>query len=211
MTRGGSDIARIRAVASTPSRWGIRTSIRTTSGRSRAVWSIASRPSVASPTTVKSSTPSRMVRRREFRLGMSDGPDVRQLETNLVALGYGTAVTVDDHFSPATATAISHWQAALGVPRTGALALADVLFAPGPARVSQALATLGSRIGSDQNVLGATSTARVVTVDLPTVAQATVSVGANVVVTPPTGGPQPGTVTSVGRVAQTAQQGPQGG
>src|SRR5262249_34325535 len=86
-----------------------------------------------------------------------------------------------------------------------------VLFAPGPTRVSQALATLGSRIGSDQNVLGATSTARVVTVDLPTVAQATVSVGANVVVTPPTGGPQPGTVTSVGRVAQTAQQGPQGG
>lgn len=152
---------------------------------------------------------------REFRLGMSDGPDVRQLETNLVALGHGAAVTVDDHFSPTTATAISHWQAALGVSRTGALALGDVVFAPGPIRVSQALAAVGSRIGPGQNVLGGTSTARVVTVDLPTVAQATVSVGVKVVVTPPTGGPQPGTVMSVGRVAQTAQQtaqqGPQGG
>jgi hypothetical protein len=148
---------------------------------------------------------------REFRLGMSDGPDVGQLETNLVALGQGAAVTVDDHFSPATANAIGHWQAALGVPSTGALALGDVLFAPGPTRVSQALATLGSRIGPGQNILVATSTTRVVTVNLPTVAQATVSVGAKVIVTPPTGGPQPGTVTSVGRVAQTAQQDTQTG
>ena len=148
---------------------------------------------------------------REFRLGMSDGPDVHQLETNLVALGHGAGVTVDDHFSPATATAISHWQATLGAPSTGALALGDVLFAPGPTRIGQTLASLGSRIGPGQNVLAATSTTPVVTVSLPTVAQATVSVGANVIVTPPTGGPQPGTVTSVGRVAQTAQQGPQDG
>jgi hypothetical protein len=148
---------------------------------------------------------------REFRLGMGDGPDVAQLETNLVSLGYGAAVTVDDHFSPATATAISHWQETLRAPSTGALALGDVLFAPGPTRISQALASLGSRIGPGQNVLGATSTTRVVTVSLPTLAQATVSAGAKVIITPPTGGPQPGTVTSVGRVAQTAQQGPQDG
>jgi peptidoglycan hydrolase-like protein with peptidoglycan-binding domain len=148
---------------------------------------------------------------RGFTSGMSDGPDVRQLETNLVALGHSAGVTVDDHFSPATATAISHWQAALGVPHTGALALGDVLFAPGPTRVSQALATLGSRVGPGQDVLDATSTDRVVTVNLPTVAQAVVSVGAKVVVTPPTGGPQPGTVTSVGRVAQTTQPGSPGG
>jgi len=148
---------------------------------------------------------------RELILGMSDGPDVRQLETNLVALGYGAGVTVDDHFSAAIATAISRWQATLGVTRTFALALGDVLFAPGPTRVSQALATLGTRIGPGQNVLEAASTARVVTVDLPTVAQATVSVGVRVAVTPPTGGPQPGTVTTVGRVAQTAQPGSQGG
>lgn len=148
---------------------------------------------------------------REFTLGMSDGPDVRQLETNLVALGYGAGLTVDDHFSAATAAAVSRWQVSLGLTRTGALALGDVLFAPGPARVSQTLATPGTRIGPGQNVIEATSTARVVTVNLPTVAQAVVSVGVKVAVTPPTGGPQPGTVTTIGRVAQTTQPGSPGG
>jgi peptidoglycan hydrolase-like protein with peptidoglycan-binding domain len=148
---------------------------------------------------------------RDLTLGMGDGPDVRQLETNLVALGYGAGVTVDDHFSAATAAAISRWQATLGVTRTGALGLGDVLFAPGPTRVSQTLATPGTRIGPGQDVIEATSTARVVTVNLPTVQQAVVSVGVKVAVTPPTGGPQPGTVTTVGRVAQTTQPGSPGG
>jgi hypothetical protein len=148
---------------------------------------------------------------RDFTLGMSDGPDVRQLETNLVALGQGAGLTVDDHFTAATVTAIGRWQAALRVTRTGVLALGDVLFAPGPTRISQPLASPGTRIGPGQSVLEATSTARVVTVNLPTVAQATVAVGAKVTVTPPTGGPQPGTIATVGRVAQTAQPGPQAG
>ena len=147
---------------------------------------------------------------REFTLGMADGPDVHQLETNLVALGHGAGVSVDDHFSPATAVAIRRWQATLDMARTGTLILGDVLFTPGPTRVTRA-ATLGNRIAPDQNALEATSTARVVTVDLPTSQQTAVSVGGSVAVTPPIGPPQPGTVTAVGRVAHTAQPGTQDG
>ncbi len=46
--------SRIRFMASTPSSSGIRRSMRTTSGRSSRVFSRASRPFLASPTTVKS-------------------------------------------------------------------------------------------------------------------------------------------------------------
>ena len=148
---------------------------------------------------------------RDFTLGMPDGPDVRQLEDNLAALGVGAGVTVDDHFSAATATAICRWQAALGMPQTGQLLLGDVLFVPGPARIAQVEAALGSQVGTDQTILAATSTTRVVSVNLPTMMQASVAVGAKVSVTAPAGPLQPGTVTAVGRVAQApapAGQGP---
>ena len=139
---------------------------------------------------------------RDFTLGMPDGPDVRQLEHNLVALGVGADVTVDDHFSAATAAAICRWQAALGMPQTGELLLGDVQFAPGPARIAQVQAALGSQVGTDQTIIAATSTTRVVSVNLPTLVQARVADGDKVSVTAPVGPPQPGTVTAVGRVAQ---------
>lgn len=144
---------------------------------------------------------------RDFTFGMSDGPDVRQLQASLAALGYGAGLTVDNHFSAATADAISTWQAAIGVPQTGQLVLGQVVFAPGPVRVSQALATPGTRITQDQPVIEATSTTRVVTVSLPTIQQAAVTRGTTVQVTTPAGAQLQGTVSDVGRVAQAAQDG----
>jgi peptidoglycan hydrolase-like protein with peptidoglycan-binding domain len=147
---------------------------------------------------------------RDFTAGMSDGPDVRQLQDNLVALGVGAGLTVNDHFSAATTAAIRRWHAALGLPRTGELHVGDVQFAPGPARIAQVEVALGSRVGAGQPVLAATSTTRVVSVNLPTVMQARVNVGAEVLVTAPVGPPQPGTVTAVGRVAQVPESTGQG-
>jgi hypothetical protein len=45
---------------------------------------------------------------RAFGPGMSDGPDVRELERNLAALGYDPyhAMTIDDHYDWATQAAI---------------------------------------------------------------------------------------------------------
>lgn len=147
---------------------------------------------------------------RDFTPGMTDGPDVRQLEDNLVALGVGTGLTVDDHFSTATAAAIRRWQATLGLPRTGQLLLGDALFTPGAARIAQVEVALGSRVGMGQTVLRATSTTRVMSVNLPTLMQARVTIGAKVSVTAPVGPPQPGTVTVVGRVAQVPENTGQG-
>ncbi len=85
---------------------------------------------------------------RDFGSGMSDGPDVRQLELNLVAMGFDPhhRMTVDRHFSAATAAAIRRWEASWGrksyaahrAPRPGADRLparaAAGHRAPGPGR-----------------------------------------------------------------------------
>jgi peptidoglycan hydrolase-like protein with peptidoglycan-binding domain len=139
---------------------------------------------------------------RALDSGVPNGPDVRQLEENLAALGHFHA-TVDDKFRASTAAAVRRWQARLGVPQTGRLALGDVVFAPGPVRVSGTPTPVGGRIGGGP-VIVASSTRRVVTIDLPTSRQGNVRVGGRVLVTPPGGGPLPATVTAVGRVAVAA-------
>src|SRR5689334_7076870 len=48
---------------------------------------------------------------RDLALGVSDGKDVKQLESNLRTLGYDPYddMTVDDHFSAATHAAVERW------------------------------------------------------------------------------------------------------
>jgi peptidoglycan hydrolase-like protein with peptidoglycan-binding domain len=141
---------------------------------------------------------------RPFAAGMTDGPDVRALETNLAALGMRPG-TVDNHFGAATAAAVRRWQAAHGVPagqRTGALAEGEVVFLPGPVRVSGVTATVGARLGPDAPVLAATGTGRVVNVAMTTDQAPIVHAGDEVlVVLPGTAGQVPGRVATVGRVA----------
>ena len=70
----------------------------------------------------------------------AEGADVRQLERNLSALGYG-GFTVDDEFSATTAGAVKRWQDDLGLPETGAVERHRVVFAPGAVRVARARST----------------------------------------------------------------------
>jgi len=151
---------------------------------------------------------------RDFTAGMTDGADVLELEQNLVALGLdpGHGITVDRHFSEATATAIRRWQATRGLPaaqRTGQLALGQVVFLPGAVRVGEAAVQVGGRAGPGQPVLSATATARVVRVALTADRQTSVHPGDPVGVTVP-GLAQPiaGTVREIGTVATPASQGP---
>lgn len=145
---------------------------------------------------------------RDFAAGMSDGPDVRQLEENLVALGMDAnrQITVDAQFTAATAAAIRRWQAAWGWPasqRTGRLALGEVVFQPGPLRVSQAQATVGATAEPDQPVLSGTSARPVVTVQLTADRRHLVYVGDHVTVTVTGVASFPGMVAQVGHVAST--------
>jgi hypothetical protein len=102
---------------------------------------------------------------RELRRGVDDGADVRQLEENLVALGYAPdGMVVDEEFDSDTTTAVRAWQAAQGVDETGSIAPADVVFAPGERRVSAHLGSVGGP--ADGEVLGLTGVNQIVALDV---------------------------------------------
>ncbi|HSS10675.1 MAG TPA: hypothetical protein VLL25_12370, partial [Acidimicrobiales bacterium] len=103
---------------------------------------------------------------RDFRLGMDDGADVGELTANLIALGFGgSGLSQSNHFSQATADAVARWQATLGVDQSGAVRLGEVVFEPGPIRVSNVHPSLG-QAASPGPVLDATTPNRIVTVAL---------------------------------------------
>jgi peptidoglycan hydrolase-like protein with peptidoglycan-binding domain len=98
---------------------------------------------------------------RVLEKGMSDGPDVKDLERNLTDLGYANAtnLTVDEEFTDATATAVKRWQKALGVPQTGKVELGRVAVLPyGDVWVEEVVAKPGAMAGADGTVLKVTTT-----------------------------------------------------
>lgn len=153
---------------------------------------------------------------RDFELGMADGPDVRQLEENLVALGLdpGHKLTVDGHFSVPTAAAIRRWQAAWGLPagqRTGTLPLGRVVFQPGALRIKEAQATVGATAHPDQPVLTATPTTPVITAQVTADRRRLVRVGDPVTITMTGSAPFQGSVLAVVRTAAASPGGTGGG
>jgi multidrug efflux pump subunit AcrA (membrane-fusion protein) len=141
---------------------------------------------------------------------MTDGPDVAEAEQNLVDLGYAAAaeLTVDDHFTSATATAIRRWQSALGVPQTGGIALGTVVFLATPARVAEVAAALGAPLQPGSPIMSVTSTARIVTVHLDVTRVGALRVGDPVTIAVAAGGtPLDGHVTDVGAPVSPSEGG----
>jgi Putative peptidoglycan binding domain len=152
---------------------------------------------------------------RAFHEGMSDGLDVKELEQNLVAMGYDPnhTMTADDHFARTTKDAIKRWQAAQDLPsadRTGTLAAGAVVFEPRPIRVDQVSATPGTRLPPNTPVVTGTSTATVVTAQVTTDQLAPIRVRDKVAVTLPDSPAVTGTVTHIGKVATTSSGNGQG-
>ena len=149
---------------------------------------------------------------RTLEAGVTNGPDVHELEQNLQALGYASpGMTVDTQWDAQTTTAVKRWQKALGVPQTGVVSLGSVVFEPGPLRVTANAATLGATVQTGAPVLQATTTSRVVTVALDPALQPEVKSGNAVSVTLPDGSTMPAHVSSVGTVATQASSGSNGG
>ncbi len=144
---------------------------------------------------------------RALYLGVSDGPDVAQLQENLIALGFGSAISPSTHFSTATEQAVKAWQASLGVAETGVVALGDFVLEPSSIQVDTVSASLGQTVQPGSAVLTATSTARVVTISLDAAEQSEVKVGDPVTITLPNNATTPGVVSSVGTVATSSSSG----
>jgi hypothetical protein len=138
---------------------------------------------------------------RDFKLGMTDGPDVRELERNLVALGYGTGVTIDKHFSSATYWAVRHWQDAAGLTVTGTVPLGQVVFLGGPLRVAEHDAKLGDSVHPGAPIEHGTSSTRTVEAQLDPALAPNVKKRDRVIVTLPDGSTAKGRVTTVSAVA----------
>ena len=144
---------------------------------------------------------------RDLAEGMT-GPDVAELNADLVHLRYATAAQLGprsdwNYFSAETAYALEALQAHLAVTQTGTLALDQAVFlpsaalitGPGTDTVPGGTATPGSV------VLTASSTTPVVTIALDPAQQTEVKDGEQVSITLPDGATTPGVVSQVAAVA----------
>jgi len=82
---------------------------------------------------------------RTLKQGVGDGPDVTELNENLIDLGFDPygAITDDESFGEATAAVVKRWQKAEGLPQTGEVELGRVVFAPGTRRVTEVKVAIG--------------------------------------------------------------------
>ena len=145
---------------------------------------------------------------RDIGPGMTAGPDVRELNQNLIALGFDPARQIQPGavFGWASEAAILRWQQARGLPLTGAIPLGKIAFLPGPLRVASGIAA-GAPVSPGTTAVSGTSVTPSVSVNLMP-GGATVRRGDSVLITLPDGTTTvPGTVTAVGPVTTAQAQG----
>lgn len=143
---------------------------------------------------------------RTLKAGVSKGPDVRQLESNLSALGYGD-LTVDDTFTAATTAAIKEWQDDNGLAKTGAIDASQIVYQRGAVRVKEVKTGVGSQSQTGQPALTVTDTTRRVHVDLDATKQDLARKGGAATIELPGGDSVKGHISSVGNVAVTSGSG----
>jgi Putative peptidoglycan binding domain len=153
---------------------------------------------------------------RDLSEGLT-GPDVTELNKDLVKLGYATASALApragwDYYSAQTAYAVERLQAKLGLTETGTLSLGEAVFLPGPALITGwgSTTALGGPATPGTVVLTASSTTPVVTIDLDAGMQSEVKAGDQVSITLPDGSTTPGVISEVSRVASSSSAGTSG-
>ena len=97
----------------------------------------------------------------------------------------GVTSTVDDAYTPATASAVRAWQEDLGATETGVFDPASVVLAPGKVRIASLAAQPGDHASGP--VLAYTGTARTVHIDLDVALQQLVRPGTPATVRLPAG------------------------
>jgi peptidoglycan hydrolase-like protein with peptidoglycan-binding domain len=132
--------------------------------------------------------------------GGSEGADVEQLEAALARLGFDPG-TVDGVFTTDTQAAVLDWQESVGADTDGVVDLGEIVFRPGPLRISENPLAIGDMVSGGSAVLGASSENLQVTVALPADEQELLAEGDRVEVVLPNGTEVGGTVTFVASVA----------
>jgi peptidoglycan hydrolase-like protein with peptidoglycan-binding domain len=136
---------------------------------------------------------------RPFVLGMTDGPDVRELQANLIALHYATGLlsAPTGQFDLSTLYAVERWQLANGYPVTGEIALGQVVFLPSAILVGAQNVAPGQAATPGQQPYQATTDRRTVTVPLnPNLPP--VRAGEAVSIVLPSNATTPGTALAIG-------------
>jgi peptidoglycan hydrolase-like protein with peptidoglycan-binding domain len=133
-----------------------------------------------------------------------EGPDVKQLEKNLWALGH-RGFTVDDEYTSATAEAVEDWQDDLGLDDTGTVDLGRIVYATGPIRVASRSVVPGANVQPGTELLTTSATGRVATVELDIDDQRLARKGAKVDVTLPDGETVTGKITGVTTTVEEAE------
>jgi multidrug efflux pump subunit AcrA (membrane-fusion protein) len=133
------------------------------------------------------------------------GPDVTELNANLVDLGYATRAQLDPssgHFSSETASALEKLQSKLGEDQTGSLKLGQAVFLPESVRIATVTGELGGSAGPGAQVAHATSDTLEVQLALDPSQQGDVKPGDRAQITLPDNTSVAGKVERLGRVAQ---------
>jgi hypothetical protein len=133
------------------------------------------------------------------------GPDVTELNANLVHLGYENRALVhpsSTSFSAATAHALKRLQSKLGEDQTGSLDLGQAVFLPESLRIATVAGELGATAQPGASVLHATSGTLEVQLALDPFQQGEVKKGDRAQVTLPDNTSVTGKVERLGRVAQ---------
>lgn len=145
---------------------------------------------------------------RRLELGMTPGPDVKELIANLRALGYRNPGK-GDVFSEGTVAAVKRWQKANGLDETGALDMGDVVVLPDRVRIDSLTAQPGAPAAAE--LFKYTPVVKAVTAGLnpAQINVAAVKPGGKVTLTLPGGATTTGTVSTI--TADTSADGGSGG
>jgi peptidoglycan hydrolase-like protein with peptidoglycan-binding domain len=128
------------------------------------------------------------------------GWDVKELNRNLLELGYADGAELDPsgYFGSETRSALKNLKGELGLSPTGSLDPKQAVVLPGPLRISSVSATLGAAAQPGAPIAEATSTARRVEVDLEPSQAEGVKVGDRASITLPNNRTTPGVVGRIG-------------
>jgi len=99
---------------------------------------------------------------RDLSTSSTDGIDVRQLETNLVSLGFDPTgdIVIDENYDSATKAAVERWQTALGIKVTGKVPESLVTYIPGSLLVDKVSATVGAASSAGSALVSGRQTER---------------------------------------------------